>query len=293
MPLELQLQRTTGTVYGEIMRDSGITLPNGRYISGNDFVLELINHGVVPNRSAPEILKDLHKSPDYGNKDDIWTGLQFHIGIVRYFLNPFMEYFRSWEPSERAANYNFNPWRELMKGNLFGTVFDRAILDRPSVFRAMYYNPKKGVERVRDMYVPFANLPRALQDDFLDILESYPCNLHINYDIGFHAKKWMMPVMDGYYPELDQSLSRMAKEIMKIVPKECQQDMFYVLNLLAFHSICVGKGELIRRQIEELMGYDTRQIPMRWEKGHLKKSALAKKQTELSNLLADRKIVAV
>ena len=285
MPLELELQRTTGTIYGEIMRDSGITLPNGGFIPGKDFVLELINQGVVPTTSAPEILKDLHKSPQYGDRDDIWTGIQFHLGIVKYLLNPYLANFTPHEfSSEKDAQYTFNPWKELMKGDRFGDSSER-LTGNPSVFRAMHYNPRKGVERVRDMYVPFVNLPRVLQDDFLDVLGSYPCNLHTNYDLGFVAKTWMMPVREGYYPELDEHLSRMGKEIMKRIPKERQQDMFYVLNLLAVHSICVGKGELIRKQIEDLMGYDVTSIPTRWKKGHLDERVIAEKIDELSELL--------
>ena len=62
MPLESQLKRTSGTVYGEIMRDSGVSLPEGKYISGNRFVAELINGVVVPRRSQQAMLIDLGRS---------------------------------------------------------------------------------------------------------------------------------------------------------------------------------------------------------------------------------------
>ena len=291
MTLESQLKRTTWTIYGEIMRDSGVTLPNGKYIPGKDLVLELVNHGLIPSTSAPEVLKDLNDSVGYGNNDNIWTGIQFQLGLFRYIVNPFIDGFaKSRLPSERAANYTFNPWKELMKGKLFGTFLGRVLLDNPSVFRSMHYNPQRGVERVRDMYASFANLPQALQNDFLGILESYPCNLNEHVDLKPEPPEMRMPSMDGYYPEVEQRLLRIREGIMRSVPEGSREDIFYVLNLLAFHTICVGKGELIRRQIEDLMAYDTRQIPSRWEKGHLDQSVIEKKRTELTNLLAEGKI---
>lgn len=292
MPLELQLQRTSGTVYGEIMRDSGVSLPNGRYIPGRDFVLELMNHGVAPIGSAQKILKDVHESPKYGDKDYIWTGIQFiQPGMVGYLLGCKYLLSSDGRPSEKAAKYTFNPWKELMNGHLMGTFFEGIWTGTNSSFRVMRYNPRKGVERVRDMYASFVNLPQALQDDFLGILESYPCNLSPHVDLRHQPHKMMMPNMDGYYPDVDDHLSRISEEIKSIIPEERQQDLFYVLNLLAFHSICVGKGGVVKKQIEDIVAYDVTTIPTHWEQGHLNPRVVAKKQTELSNLLTEEKII--
>ncbi|MBI2659542.1 hypothetical protein HYX07_00080 [Candidatus Woesearchaeota archaeon] len=287
MALETQLQRTSGTIYGEIMRDSGISLPHGRYISGFDFVSGLISHGVSSSAHMPRLSYELGQSPRYGSDDNIWTGVQFRVGTVQFFINRLVQKLPDkWPP--KYAFYMFNPWKELMNGNLLGTIYERLpVTDRNKAFRLMRRNPRKGVEQIRDRYALFKKLPQSVQDDFLGILASFPCELYPNADLRTDTPG--MPHIGGYRPSVSEDLSRMSEEIKRVVPTERHGDIFYVLNIVAWHNICVGKGELVRREIEDLVGYDTTKIPIRWQKGHLDETVItAERIEELNGLLREK-----
>ena len=96
-----QLERTIGTVYGEVMRDSEISLPNARYVTGSDFVSGLRNNGVTATRS--EIFKELERGLDWGINDNVTTGIQElkYVGNGRGYANP------------QRTTFVFNPWKEL------------------------------------------------------------------------------------------------------------------------------------------------------------------------------------
>lgn len=262
MALDLQLQRTTGTIYGEIMRDSGISLPDGRYIHGNDFVSGLIRHGAGNKAARKQMLREICDTPFYGKDDNIWTGVQYinkrGISASNYFVS--------------TATYTFSPWRELMNG---ASLLVPASLDRNRVFENLRRNPRKGVEKIREMYVLFARLPKSLQDDFLNYVDASPCDLSMMfyeslYHISFHQ------------------LSIIYK-ILKLTPQEHREDIIYVLELIAQHNICFGKGEIVRGQIEHFLGYDIKTIPTRWKQGHLDEVVITEKRAELEELLNRKK----
>jgi len=53
------------------------------------------------------------------------------------------------------------------------------------------------------------------------------------------------------------------------VPEEFRGELDYAISLMAYHTICVGKGEIVISEIEDLVGYDTTAIPTEWEQGTL------------------------
>ena len=79
-------------------------------------------------------------------------------------------------------------------------------------------------------------------------------------------------------------------EIMNQTPKEHREDIVFLLELIARHNICVGKGEIVRGQIEDLLGYDTKTIPTHWEQGHLDEVVIAEKRAELNKFLHRKRI---
>jgi len=167
MSSKLGLERTIGTVYGELMRESGISLPNGRYISGTNFASGLVDAIAIPEVKIQKILRSLSDSVDYGDNDNIYTGVQF----LKYVFGLERDGIRQhW-----SSTYIFNPWRELILGDELGK--DLFIPDRNGIFAMMRSNPRKGVEGIRDMYALFIELPISLQEDFLGIVESFPCYL--------------------------------------------------------------------------------------------------------------------
>ena len=116
MTLESQVKRTTGMVYGEIMRDSGITLVDGKYIPGNELIATLRAQGV--RASELVMLKDVGRTTNYG-EGDVITGVQYHK-----FTMPDKKQFEAGIMDGGSSTYFFNPWKELMKSSSFGTFLD-------------------------------------------------------------------------------------------------------------------------------------------------------------------------
>ena len=103
MQMVSSLQRTTSVIYGEMMRDSRISLPHGRYINPDVLVSQLMDSGLRTIRQ--QLIKDLTHTTFYGITDNIWSRVQAvqELGGQRsqrdlYELGPRI----------------FNPWRELM-----------------------------------------------------------------------------------------------------------------------------------------------------------------------------------
>ncbi len=254
MSLDLQLQRTIGTAYGEIMKDSGISLPHGRYISTRDFISGLTNNDVGSPKIRTKMVERLRNSVEYGSRDNIWTGVQ-HVT----------------KDPESKSIYTFNPWKELMEGSAYlGQCFLR---DSNNAFVALRSNPREGVSRVRDLYALFTKLPSSLQEEFLGMLKYRPCTL---IDTMFR------PSMRG---QEDKIVKDIVARIINETKPEHRREMRYVLNLMADHNICYGKREIVRGEIETLVGYDVSAIPTIWEPGHLDERVVIGKREELNIFL--------
>ncbi len=251
---ELQLRRTTGTVYGELMRDSGISLPDGRYITGIDFALGLVNGGVVARRSIRPTLEDVWNSTYYGLKDNKYTGVQ----IVRISKKKNIK--------TQNTQYTFNPWREIMGG-------DETIMDTYDIFGALA-SPRKIADKLQQMYKLFVALPKSMQEDFLHELDCAPCDLDNTAAL-----------------DLSPSQLRIYSQILGHVPAQKRDDAVDMLKLMSAHNICVDKGDIVRREIDHLMGFDVSRVPTRWRKGTLDEAVLTEERIrELKGLLQREKI---
>lgn len=280
MALETRLRRTTGTIYGEFMEDSGISLPNGTYITRGDFISELIRNGVTGNRA--KLSKNIKYSIlDYGGKDNVWTGVQVleTVSQGRWYDSP-------------LTKYTSNQWKELMSGNYIKdfnfyeiTYRDTLYKKQSDIFRGMRQNPQEGVRGVKEMYTLFTQLPQSLQEEFFGILESFPCNLDFMMDTP-NIKTIKFFGLDSTYPIVNDVVSK----IMDETGEDHRNDMAYVLRLVSKHNICVGKGKLIKRQIEYLVGYDISKIPTEWKQGHLEKTELTDERIAVLNTMLFKKL---
>ena len=261
MSLDTQLQRTVGTVYGELMRDSGISLVNGSYVSAPVFISELTVNGIGSPAIRRKMAEKLRTSVFYGSRDNIWTGVQ---RVEKC-------------PSVRPI-YTFNPWKEIMEGHLLGYSFTPA---PNNAFEAIRSSPREGVSRVRDLYVLFTKLPLTLQEDFFGMLKYYPCSLEFAIDRSDRS----IPIPE----DVSRITQDIVARIINATEPDNRREMNYILNLLAEHNICVGKRELIRGEIESLAGYDVSRIPVTWEHGHLDERAITRKREELNEMLNRKK----
>ena len=254
-----ELVTTTGTLYGRIMQESGISLPDGRFITGIDFVSGLIGGGVVAGRSERKVLWDLRKSPHYGLEDNVYTQTQ----IVR---QPKAVY-------NRNARYIFNPWKVIMGGDAFIHSKHSQYSDANRIFRNLR-TPSRVIQRLRGLYNLFVHLPQSMQEDFLHELDCAPCKLE-------------------YSPALQLTPKQLSlyHEILNYVPSKKRDDASEMLRLMSAHNICVDKGDIVRREIEHLMGFDVSMVPTRWRSGHLDEAVLTEERVrELKVLLQKKKI---
>jgi len=257
---ELQLRRTTGTIYGELMKGSGISLPDGRYITGIDFALGLVNGGVVARRSIKPILTNLRDSTYYGLRDDRYTGTQrVRDPKVKYLGN---------------GQYTFNPWREIMGGDQIINSRFFNYTDAYRIFCGVAHSPKKIADKLQKMYKLFTALPNSMQEDFLHELNSAPCDLD-----------------DTSALDLSSSQLKIYFQILGYVPAQKRDNAVDMLRLMSAHNICVDKGDIVRREIDHLMGFDISRIPTRWRKRTLDEAVLTEERVrELKGLLQRAKI---
>jgi len=106
MAIDSQIQGTSGTIIGELMRDSEITFPNGKYIIGIDLVSQLLDNGV--KSSWLNLHREILLSPSYGERDNIWTRVQALSYSDREYRN-----------GDEVIKYCYNSWKEIMGGMTF------------------------------------------------------------------------------------------------------------------------------------------------------------------------------
>ncbi len=120
-----------------------------------------------------------------------------------------------------------------------------------------------------------------MQEEFLGLVDSHPCALDASMERDFQFYDEAREI----YPAVRNIVSR----IVKATDQEHQRDIRYVLHFIANHNICVAKGQLIRREIGELVGYDVDKIPTTWSEGHLDDRVVAERRAELTKLLKNKK----
>ncbi len=149
MPLESQL-RKVGVVYGGLMIDSGISLPNGRYIFASTLISDLGDNG-VRLASRRKMLDIMRMSDGYGIRDNVLTGVQ----LVE---------FGGCTPNSK---YTYNPLKELMGVlQLYERPFINGQFRLVKAQRVMQTNPREGVRMLRDMYALFIGLPQQCKKNF-------------------------------------------------------------------------------------------------------------------------------
>lgn len=250
-----QLERTIGTVYGESMRDSGITLPNARYITGSNFVSSLRDNGVRATRQ--EIFKELELNLGYGIHDNIITWVQTFKWVGT----------KNGQADPQRTTYTFNPWKEI-------TGRDPSVRLLPYILGIgvlIYDNPQEGIERLKALYKSFAQLPEELQNKFLHELQTDPCFIERKMEYPLDLSDFSANMLD------------VILQIKKTTPEDQQKDISTVLRLLTYHNVCVSKDYIVGRQIKELLDWDTSKTPTQWKSGHLDDVVLAKEKIEELN----------
>ena len=268
MAQQQQIERTPATIYGEVMRDSGITLPNGFWIAGADLVSELMIGG-LQNRT----LLQQQFLNDYGFDDNRWTRVQLvQPDYISRGHGPHVDltYF---------SKYTFNPWKELMGGagqlDSFGLIYFYMPKKIVEALRTMQKNPREGTDRMKDVIVLFTKIPKSLQEEFLGLVDTYPCDI----SNAIHQPPYHDPTIT--HPHIHDVVSRILQETRE----DNKPDTKYVLELFGRHNICVRKGTIIRDQLEDFLGFDTTAIPTTWEEGHLDQRVVAEKREEMTELL--------
>lgn len=275
MALELQLKKTTGIFYGELMSAAGTSLPNGKYTTVNGISEDLWNNGLFVDGTARdltnndtvfkrvgtnrrEIWEELLVATHYGPKDNILTGIQ-RIGYT----------------SSGNDAYTLNPWKEITGGESFYSI-SRGLHSFANPNREdnpLIDSPKAVVEKIRKLYALFLKYSQQqLYDAFLREIDTN-CDLHLRES------------------PLDMPVHRLGiiYEILKQTPEEHRKAIAQVLRLLAGHNICVDKGKIVRSQIEHLVAYPVEQIPPHWEQGHLDEKVIAEKREEVNMFLHQNK----
>ena len=150
---------------------------------------------------------------------------------------------------------------------------DNQYTDANRIFSALL-TPRRITEGLRELYEIFVALPQSMQRAFLHELDCAPCDLE-------------------YTPALDLSPSQLSiyNTILKHVPSKRRDDAVDMLRLMSAHNICIDKGDIVRREIEHLMGFDVSTIPKRWRSGHLDEAVLKEERVrELKVMLQRKKI---
>src|SRR3989344_7620628 len=117
--------------------------------------------GVMTDRR--KMLRKLMDGIGYGSRDNVLTGIQL-LEDGAY--------------THRSSTYTFNPWNLLMESiYLFYHHIAYLPRERQRFFEIMEHNHRKGVKRMMDMYALFRELPQPLQEEFLDMVNSNPCDI--------------------------------------------------------------------------------------------------------------------
>ncbi len=260
MTLDSQLKITAGTIYGRMMEVSGISLRYGGYISRAGLASELMDNGVQANRR--ELLRNIRQTLliDYGSKDNILTGIQILKEVWRgHYEDP-------------STTITYNPWRELMGGS--------KIVGDPK-FSIMRQNPQEGVRKLMEMYALFTQLPQELQNEFLELVGTYPCYL------GSIMRNYLTDIPKNIRP-IRPEIRDVTSRIIQVTAQNHQREMKSVLRLLSRHNICVEKGTIVRKEIGELLEWDIERTPTEWKKGHLVSTIIADDVAELNEMLSGK-----
>ena len=256
--MPLYLQRKVGTVIGELMYGSGLTVEKGRYTTAGHFLSELGGSGVrmAPRRRMLQIMRD---NIYYGTRDNILTGVQLLEGGRNTPHN----------------KYVYNRWRQLMGGSDLDDIH-YVLGESTRVVRTLRENPREGVKVFQDMYALFWALPKPSKEEFLGLVDSIPCDL--DEGVADHLRIPEIYLFEGRDITI---VSRIIDE----TKEEHRSDIEGVLRLLADHNICVRKGKLVRKELAHLVGFKTETIPDHWEEGHLDAKVIAEKREELEMML--------
>jgi len=270
MTIDSQIQRTSGTIIGELMRDSEITFPHGKYIIGINLASQLLDNGI--KISGPKSHREILLSFSYGDRDNIWTRVQALTYYHQENRSRLHEYFK----------YSYNPWTEIMGGMTFDQISNMWYYKNLGVgegpLEIVVDNPREGVERLKVLYKLFIELDKSYQNDFLGEVDTYSCTLYYEMNSTGTFKRWKNHPMR----------SLLNHKMMRGLSKEDKRKLQYVLDLLAAHSICVAKGKIVRSEIEDLMGYDTSTIPTHWEEGTLDDAVIQERVAELNDMLEEK-----
>ena len=292
MATDAQIQRRTGTIYGEMLRES-VSLPYGRFIFGHTLASQLVEHGVksehgVNGSDFEELLKDIAQSGDYGNSDNVFTRVQVlrkGSGSGNHLYGHHYD-----------TTYVHNQWKELAMGLPLFDVFLFRDMHRDVIgavaFMSLLNNPKDGVERLQRIYTSFMRLPTTLRNEFLSMVDSYPCNLHHHirntrpFSYNPDEMRESLITFNKISPYMQDILLRMRAAIFEL-GGEHQRNLEVAIDLLSLHNICVAKGGIVAEEIGDLVRFNTTNIPTEWESATLDRRVItAERITELNEMFS-------
>lgn len=267
----------TGKVYSDIMRDSGISLAEGKYVTAASLTSSLQQRGV--RGSDLVFLKDLttaYFSNGYGREGGIWNGFT----TLHDKSHPQIDKARKkgiWLSPE--ATFFYNGWSELTP--LFS---ERGfhVKDHKGVNAKLHKNPREGAEILQEVYGRFADVPEGLRNEFFALAGSREGYLHGNYVIydpetpgGKLAE--MLREMDVNPPKnFAEKLKRVYQAILNGVSQEHKADVAYVMHQLVQNTFGPGKIEIVQSQLDDLVGFDTSTMPLEWSEGSLTDEAVTR-----------------
>jgi len=263
------IQKTSGTILGDILRYSEITLHRGKYILSIDLATQLQDNGAKLSKPRDYGgISEISSSISYGGNDNILTRVQS-------FAYPNHRYVNGYE----FVKYCYNQWKEIMGGltfaNISNTWRQKNSIEVEGPLEIVLENPREGVERLKGLFKLFIELDKSYQEDFLGEVDTYSCTLYGEMNSAETFKRWKNHPMR----------SLLIHKIMRGLPKEDRRKLQYVLDLLSVHDVCVAKGEIVRGEIEDLMGYDTTTIPTHWREGTLDDAIIQERVAELNEML--------
>ncbi|HLG24548.1 MAG TPA: hypothetical protein VI564_06490 [Candidatus Nanoarchaeia archaeon] len=292
--METGLIRDFRTVVGEILVADGITLPNATlYIDGGtvklvrkseydgteyktttglDFIAEqLMANGLGPfgrmQRVEAECALSKSSLMMHGGPMDSRTEGRGLTNITEVL---------DVRPSYGNIDQGYctyNPWNLIMEG--VGEISYVGLREIDRNVHRLRINPRKYVEKIRDLYSLFSELPRDIQGEFLNLVNSYPADIsnyssetYPSYDLQINkiirelGDKKLMKLMGDWsriYSEIEKSEIRHSP-----VTQEDFLKIRYVLHLIAHDNIRFNKKELVESQLDSLLGFDTEGIGTKW-----------------------------
>lgn len=280
----------TSKVYSDILEGSGITLTNGRYITAFRLIAELQRAGVSADDMV--FLRDIGLAGTYDlrygkNRDVLGSGFVCHKGDL-ILGDRIKQYPREFLHYGYDTTYTFNRW-DLAIPDLEGRVGGpgSVITDRKNAYKTLRTNPKSGVKIIRGMYSLFAQLPNQIQDDYLGIVDSHIDSFWAS-ELIYDPKSFLTKLRkifekrggDLPMPPTDvrKRIESVYNAILAYTAPEHQEDIKHVLRLLLLCTMTVGKGAIVRKQIDDLLGFDIASIPTEWQEGNLENTTLTEER---------------